>query len=245
MKKFGKARMGGWLTAGAMVLGGLILNGCLKDDNDVYQISAVRALNAVPGSEQLDIFLDQNKLNFDDGVWQDEEFAYMDTLPYKNAWPNHRLVSVVDPKDYPNAAPLVQQAVNFTPGKFYSLYVVGSESVEVLSVEDDLSVPTDGKAKIRFIHLSPDAPPLDFEVQTDIDGPLLFRDVAFKEVTGFVAIGGGRTCRVEFVDHSSGNVRHAFEFALQAHMIYTVWVKGLLGNTADTSVAFGHGIFAH
>src|SRR5690606_23421515 len=139
-------------------------------------------LNAVPGSAQLDIFLDRNKLNFADMTGQDEDFAYTDTLPYKNAWPNNRLVSIVDPADYPHAEPLIQKTINFIPGRFYSLYVVGYDDVEVLSTEDDLSNPEEGKMKIRFAHLSPDAPALDFEVRKEGNSDLLFvTDNVFKE----------------------------------------------------------------
>src|SRR5690606_21704111 len=113
MRQCGSERIGRWFLAVMIVAMSTWLGGCLKDDNPVYQVSAVRALNAVPGSEQLDVFLDQNKLNFDDGTWQDESFAYTDTLPYKNAWPNNRVVSIVDPVDYPDAKPLVQETVNF------------------------------------------------------------------------------------------------------------------------------------
>ena len=238
-------RMGRWFLATAVVGVSFVLNGCLKDDNQVYQVSAVRALNAVPASEQLDIFLDQNKLNFDNIAWQDEDFAYTDTLPYKNAWPNNRLVSIVDPMDYPNAKPLIQKTISFAPGKFYSLYVIGYDDMEVLATEDDLSDPADGKIKIRFVHLSPDAPSLDFEIREGADDPLFLSDRAFKEITDFVSVEGELAYTVNFIEHSSGDVLHTFEFTPEDGMIYTVWVKGLLGNTADAVLDFGHGIITH
>jgi len=221
------------------------LGGCLKDDNPVYQVSAVRALNAVPGSEQLDVFLDQNKLNFDDGTWQDESFAYTDTLPYKNAWPNNRVVSIVDPVDYPDAKPLVQETVNFIPGKFYSLYVVGYDDMEVMYTEDDLSSPAAGKAKIRFVHLSPDAPALDFEVSTGDGEPLRIDGKVFKEITAFAAVDGGVAYTVNFVERDSETLLHSFEFMPKAGMIYTVWVSGLIDDGGDAALAFGHGILIH
>src|SRR3546814_6935 len=135
MRQFRKMRISRWFLVMTVVAMGMLLGGCLKDDNQVYQVSAVRALNAVPGSEQLDVFLDRNKLNFDNEVWEDEAFAYTDIVPYKNAWPNNRVVSIVDPADYPNAKPLVQKTVNFIPGKFYSVYVVGYDDMEVLYTE--------------------------------------------------------------------------------------------------------------
>lgn len=243
MKRLGKMKRGSWLLA-IMAVSMVMLNSCLKDgDNGVYQISAVRALNAVPGSDQLDVFLDQNQLNFDNTTWQDEKFAYTDTLPYKNAWPNNRLVRVFDPDDYPTADPLIQKTVNFVPGKFYSLYVVGYDEIELLATEDDLSAPDDGKAKIRFIHLSPDAPSLDFGVE-GVD-TLIASDKTFKEVEGFATVNVGETYTFNVIEHSSGDVLHAFEFAPESDMIYTIWIKGLLGNTGDEALDFGHGIITH
>ncbi|WP_262247537.1 DUF4397 domain-containing protein [Parapedobacter soli] len=234
-----------WFLATALVVISVVLGGCFKDDDQLYRVSAVRALNGVPGSGQLDIFLDYNKLNFNDIVREDEGFAYSDTLPYKNAWPNSRVVSIVDPVDYPNAEPIVQKTVNFVPGSFYSLYVVGYENIEVISTEDDLTEPAEGKAKIRFIHLSPDAPALDFEIHSDAVDPLIISDKAFKEASDFVSIDGGITCTVDFIEHSSGDVLHTFEFEPAAGMIYTLWVKGLLSDTENISLGFGHGILIH
>ncbi|HWK56605.1 MAG TPA: DUF4397 domain-containing protein [Parapedobacter sp.] len=246
MKPFGKVRIERWFLTIAMLAMGALVGGCLKDDNQVYQVAAVRALNAIPGSGQLDVFLGQNKLNFDNEIWQDEEFAYSDTLPYKNAWPNNRVVSIVNPMDYPNAKPIVQKTVNFIPGKFYSLYVVGYDDIEVLATEDDLTHPTEGKAKVRFVHLSPNAPTLDFEVYTGSDGNTLrIDDKAFKETTGFAAVEGDITYTINFIEHDGEALLHTFEFVPEAGMIYTVWVSGLIDNAGDATLAFGHGIISH
>ena len=245
MRQFRKIRSGKWLLATAVVAMSALLGGCLKDDNQVYQVSAVRALNAVPGSEQLDVFLDQNKFNFDNDTWQDEAFAYTDTLPYKNAWPSNKVVSIVDPVDYPNARPLVQKSVNLIPGKFYSLYVVGYDETEVLFTEDNLTDPVAGKAKIRFINLSPDAPALDFEVNAGTGDPFRVDGKVFKETTDFATIDGGVAYTVNFIAHNSEDVLHTFEFTPETGMIYTVWVKGLIDNTGDAASDFGHGIISH
>lgn len=241
----GKMKRGSWIFAVVAIGAGMMtLSGCLKDDDNAgYQISAVRALNAVPGSESLDIGLDENKLNFDNVTGESEEFAYTDTLPYKNAWPGNRLVRVLDPADYPNAKPLAQGTVNFIPGQFYSLYIVGYEKVELVVTTDDLSAPSEGKAKIRFIHLSPDAPSLDFGVEGA--DTLIASDKAFKEAAGFATIDVGETYTFNVIEHSSGDVLHTFEFAPERDMIYTIWIKGLLENTGDAALDFGHGVVAH
>lgn len=236
--------MGRWALAMGLLVGMVTLNGCLKDgDNDGYRISAVRALNAVPGAESLDIGLDGKQFNFDNTTGQREEFGYADTLPYKNAWPGNRVVTVLDPADYPNAQPIVQGTVNFTPGRFYSLYLVGYDKVELMATTDDLSAPSEGKAKIRLIHLSPDAPALDFGVEGA--DTFLVSDKAFKEVADFTVIDVGETYTFNVIEHNSGDVLHTFEFAPESDMIYTIWIKGLLENTGDAALDFGHGVITH
>ncbi|WP_257666221.1 DUF4397 domain-containing protein [Parapedobacter tibetensis] len=238
-RKIKRRRLG--LIIAAIVVSFIALNACLKDgDNGLSQISATAALNAVPGSEGLDIGLDQNQLN---NRVLGEEFAYGDTLPYKNAYSGRRLVRVFDPNRNQTTPPLAQGTVDFTPGKFYSLYVVGYEEIQLMVTEDDLSNPSEGKAKIRFLHLSPDAPALDLEVE-EVD-TLLASNKKFKEVTEFSVIDAGDTYTFNIIEYGSDEVVHSFDFTPASGMIYTIWAKGLLENTNDDSLGFGHGIITH
>src|SRR5690606_10484495 len=139
----------------------------------------------------------------------------------------------------------VQKTVNFLPGKFYSLYLVGYDDVEVLYMEDDLTNPPEGKATIRFIHLSPDAPRLDFEIDAGTGEPFHIDDYAFKEFSDFMTIDGDSAYHIRFIAHNSEDVLHTFEFTPAAGMIYTVWVKGLVDNIGDTTLDFDHGIIIH
>ncbi len=229
----------------AFAVGLATLSGCLKDDNGVYQVSAVRALNAVPGSDQLDVGLNESWLNYEVNTGAVEDFAYRDTLPYKQAWPGIRAVRVFERGNITNKGLLAQENVQFVPGQFYSLYVVGFEDdVELMLTEDNLSEPAAGKAKIRFINLSPDAPALDFS----IDGAesLIAEDIDFKEVKDFSEVDGGETYTFKIIEHSSGDVMHSFEFKPESGRIYTVWVRGLFENEEkNTELDLGHDIIVH
>jgi len=243
MGRFGKAVSVRWGLVLLAAVSILAFSACLKDDGAVNQISAVRALNAAPGSAQLDIGLDQNQLNYDRQNMRTEDFAYGDTLPYKNAWPGSRWVRVFETGSGASTQPIAQGTVQFTPGKFYSLYVVGYEDIELMATEDDLSAPGAGKAKIRFIHLSPDAPALDFAI-AGTDTPLA-ADKVFKEVEKFSTVDADETYTFQIIEHSSGDVVHTFEFTPGSDMIYTVWAKGLFDNEGDAALDFGHGIITH
>ncbi|MFC3198699.1 DUF4397 domain-containing protein [Parapedobacter deserti] len=241
MRRFESKRIGRLFLG--LVLSVATFSACLKDEAEVDQISAVRALNAVPGSGQFDIGLDQNQLNFDRHAMKAEDFAYGDTLPYKNAWPGNRWVRVFETGSGASTQPVVQGTVQFLPGRFYSLYVVGHEELEVMITEDDLSAPEEGKAKIRFVHLSPDAPALDFGIAGE--EAFIASNKAFKGVEDFSSIDAGETYRFNILEHRNGNVIHTFEFAPSKGMIYTIWAKGLIDHDGDTALDFGHDIIVH
>ena len=247
MKQFGKAIKSKWKLAVLIFSVGLItLSGCLKDDNnEMYQVSAVRALNAIPGSDHLDIGLNESWLNYGLETGEVEDFAYRDTLPYKRAWPGTRVVRVFERGNITSNGLLAAQNVQFMPGMFYSLYVVGfPDDVELIRTEDDLSEPISGEAKIRFINLSPDAPALDLGVEGG--DTLLTEDVAFKEEKGFSAIAVGETYTFHIIDHASGEVVHSFEFRPDNKGVYTVWARGLLQNDGnDEELGFGHELIVH
>ncbi len=60
--------------------------------------------------------------------------------------------------------------------------------MSALPLQDDNAAPSEGKAKVRFVHTSPDAPPVDIAVR---DGPTIFPNVAFKSVAGYVTVDAG------------------------------------------------------
>ncbi len=226
----------------AMLLLGVVIafGSCLKDDTGPSQISATAALNAVPGSEGLDIGLDNNQLN--DRYWG-EEFAYTDVLPYKNAYPGSRLVRVFDPQRNADTPPLAYTTVNFVPGTFYTLYVVGYDELEIMVTEDDPSAPGEGNAKIRFIQLSPDAPSLD--IVEEGEDVAVATDMEFKDVVEFFPIEAGTAHTFNILEHGSTDVVHTFDFTPENNKIYTIWVKGLFESEGDESLAFGHEVITH
>jgi hypothetical protein len=55
-------------------------------------------------------------------------------------------------------------------------------TIEALVLEDNLTSPASGKAHIRFIHLSPDAPAVDI---TLTNGTVVFGDYIFQRSISF------------------------------------------------------------
>ena len=219
----------------------ILLSSCLKDNPVEQEVASATALNAVPGSHGLIIGLDQNQLNF---PARGENYAYKDLLPYKGVYANRRHVRVFDPLQSLSTTPLAEAYVEFEKGKYYTLYLVGRDEPEIIFTQDDLTRPQDGKAKLRFIHVSPDAPSLDLVIERPADS-VFAANKAFKDHTPFSEIDGGVEYTVRLKNSATGEVLKTFKFKPQPLRIYTIWARGLVADGTSPGKAFEEGIITH
>ena len=88
------------------------------------------------------------------------------------------------------SAPLASARASITAGAPYSAVLLGaSAQLKTVVAKDDFTAPPAGRAKLRIIDAAPQSPPLDIAVA---DGPMLFRDVRFGEVSPFITVAAGR-----------------------------------------------------
>ncbi len=70
-------------------------------------------------------------------------------------------------------------------GKVYSFFITGEvKNVKWLALEDDYRIPR-GETKVRFVHLSHDAPPVDIAVK---NRDVLFSALAFRKNTDYLVL---------------------------------------------------------
>jgi hypothetical protein len=118
----------------------------------------------------------------------------------------------------------------------YSVAAVGLlADIEPLVLVDNNSAPAAGKAHVRFVHLSPDAPAVDIAVT---GGPVLFSNIPFKGVGDYLPVDAGtydleaRLAGTDTVALSVPGVK------LDAGSVYTIWAMGLAsGEPALSAVA--------
>jgi LPXTG-motif cell wall-anchored protein len=110
----------------------------------------------------------------------------------------------------------------------YTVVAVGTlDEIEPLVLVDNNSAPAAGKAHVRFVHASPDAPAVDIAVANG--GPVLFANVEFKGVGDYLPVDAGtydleaRLAGTETVALSVPGV------ALNEGTVYTVYAMGLAG----------------
>lgn len=119
----------------------------------------------------------------------------------------------------------------------YTVVAVGLlAEIEPLVLVDNNSAPAAGKAHVRFVHASPDAPAVDIAVANG--GPVLFSNVPFKGVGDYLPVDAGtydleaRVAGTETVALSVPGVQ------LDEGTVYTIFAMGLVeADPALTAVA--------
>lgn len=123
------------------------------------------------------------------------------------------------------ATTVINADVNLVALKAYSVFAVDLVSqIQALVVEDDLMAPSAGKAKLRAIHLSPDAPNVDIWV----NGVKQLTNVPFKVTSPYLEVPAGVTDVKVAVTGTMTIVLQATP-NLAAGSIYTAAATGTVG----------------
>jgi hypothetical protein len=130
---------------------------------------------------------------------------------------------------------VISATVPFQARTWYSIFAVNTvANIEPLLLTDDLTPPAAGKAHVRFVHLSPNAPAVDVAVADG--GPVVFGNKSFKDYTPFTPLPAG-TYELEVrLAGTSTVVLPLPGIKLEAGKIYTVFAKGLAGGTGPQAL---------
>lgn len=209
----------------------VLLTSCLDDDETPVTpvpLGYVSIYHAAPDAPALDIIVDDNTIN-------NQPFDYTDHSGYLNFRTGDRNLKFSST----NAAnALVDSTISVAEGKAYSVFVINTlPSLEILVVEDSSATPASGKAMIRFVHLSPDAPDM---VVVGEDGSSVFEGTSFKEATAFKEVDAKNYSFDIKAAASDDVLLSADNINLQAGGYYTIITRGFVtppgGNTNVLSV---------
>lgn len=183
----------------------------------------VMAIHASPDAPAVDIWVDDTR-----GA---EGLAFPSNTGYLEVEAGERRVRV---NASGSAASVIDAMVNLERDKSYSVFATGIlDDLQPLVLEDNLAAPADGKAHVRFVHLSPDAPAVDIALK---DGPVLIPNKAFREHIDFTPLDAGaydlevRVADTDVVALPLPGIR------LEAGKIYTVFARGLLAGDGDKAL---------
>src|SRR5690554_3358064 len=137
------------------------LTSCLDDDDanvNPEPVAYVSFYHGLPNLPSIQIEVDNNRYNTN-------AFDYSTYFDYGRFYTGDRNFSF----KVGNAAnSLLDTLVKFEADKAYSFFISEEEDGFLpLLVEDDLDSPAAGKAMIRLIHLSPDAPEVTLQIGED------------------------------------------------------------------------------
>lgn len=138
-------------------LSSVILSSCLNDDNGVIDVpqnvGKVAFINAAPGTTNLKYYANDNLIN-SGGTDYGNSFGYL----------NFEIGNYNISAGESDLNPL---SLNVELNKLYSIYTYKeNDTIKLISYADNLVEAEHGKAVIRFIQLSPDAP----QMKIGIDG---------------------------------------------------------------------------
>ena len=193
-----------------------------SDDEDAATPAAAGKLmiiHASPDAPAVDLLLDGTKLN-------SSAVNYTDNTAYISAAAGTRVLKV---NVAGTSTTALQASLSVVSGKNYSVFAIDSVSnLRELVVEDNLAAPAAGKAHVRFIHLSPDAPAVDVAVT---GGGVVFGNQSFEDFTAFTPLDANTYNLEVRLAGTSTVVLPLPGIVLTAGKIYTVYAKGFVGGT--------------
>lgn len=183
----------------------------------------VRVIHASPDTPPVDIFVDGQKAVTALAFPKDTGYVSLPAGP-------HNVKVFVSPSNG-SGTPALEANLTVAAGKDYTVLAVGEvgkNTLELLPLEDNNATPAAGKAHIRLIHASPDAPAVNVAVAGTNTN--VFSNVAYKGVGAYTPVDAG-TYNLEVRVASSGAVAKAINgLSLKERGVYTAVAVGLAGN---------------
>lgn len=204
--------------------------GCKKDDDDdetptpTPTYGKLMAVHASPDAPGVDLLIDN-------AVQNSSALTYPNNTSYIQVQTGTRNVKI---NATGTSTTVINASVTIEENKNYTVFAIDSlASIEPLVLTDDLTAPASGKAHVRFVHLSPNAPAVDVAVT---GGAVLFSDYTFKEYSAFTPLATNTYNLEVRLAGTSTVVLPLPGIALTAGKIYTIFAKGFVGGSGTQAL---------
>lgn len=215
-----------FVLSAALLAGSIFFQSCKEDDpiEPVVENARVLVLHASPDAPGVDLLVDNAKVN-SAALTFPNNTGYL-TVP---AGARNFKVNVAG-----TATTVIDANATLTANANYTIIAADVvANIGPLVLEDNLAAPAAGKAHVRFIHLSPDAPAVDIAVT---GGPVLFPNAAFKDATAFTPVDAGTYSLEARLAGTQTAALTVPGVMLEAGKIYTVFARGLLAGTGEAAL---------
>jgi hypothetical protein len=209
------------LLAGAAVLTiAVSFTSCKKNDVDESGSVNLKIVNASPSSSAQSFYLANN-------VVVQGGLNFGDTKGYIAANSGNNLEAQF--RNEGSSTAFATGKFNFNNGSSYIVFLAGDgQSARVKLFPDDLS-PVEGKAKVRFVHLS-DAAPANIDIRK-ASGDNLIVNLAHDNASNYVSLDPGILSLQVFATGQSASLGNFDLSAFTAGKIYTVYITGSTTST--------------
>lgn len=181
------------------------------------ETARVRVIHASPDAPAVDVFVDGNRVLTDVPFFAASD--YLDLAPGEYRFQ-------VAPAGADASDAVIDATATLAAGTAYTVAATGLlDEIEPTIIVDDLSAPAAGQAKVRVLHLVPDAPAVDVKVQ---DGDTLVAGLAFQEASDYLEVPAGTYDLIVTPAGDDTVVLDLSDTTLTAGMIYDVAATGTL-----------------
>ena len=175
--------------------------------------SLVRILHAVVEGDVVDVYL--NGSPFANNV------RFTEFTPYIYV-PKGRYMVEVFPRDE-KENPIVQGIIDITSCELMTVAIAGEndKSIEIIPIEEEMTIPTGNQSKARFIYLVPNGRPVDIL----LDKQTVLENVEYKDVTPYVDIDP-KTYQVDVLLNENGQLIRQIRVTINPGRIYSFYALG-------------------
>ncbi len=197
----------------------MLFTACNNDDDvapiENQDISYVSLYQASPDAPDMRVVVDSRQINA-------SPFEYANHTGYLRFYAGERTMSF-GPFDGSNV--VSDTTLNLMENEFYSIFVTDEyPEVQPLIINDTNEAPDEGMAKIRFLHLSPDAPAVNLEAD-EMEMPLA-ESAMFNEIADFMEVEAGNYDLTVNTSDGDETVLEIPNTVFQEGGFYTVIVRG-------------------
>jgi LPXTG-motif cell wall-anchored protein len=200
-----------------MIVAGLLLALVMTSATLAQGNAKVRVVHASPDAPAVDVWVDGSKVLTNVPFFTASDYLDVPAGPHDIK---------VTPTGDANTAVIDAKGVAVEAGKAYTIAAVGKlAEIKPAVLADNLAAPAAGKAHVRVVHASPDAPAVDIKVK---GGATLIPNLAFPNDSGYSPVDAGT---YDLIVTPAGSETVALDLAgttLEAGKIYDIFAVGLL-----------------
>lgn len=198
-----------------------MVSSCKKDDVDESGSANVKVVNASSSSTDQGFFL-ASKTVINGGLSYGDASDYIVTNSGNNLEAQFR--------NEGTATAYASDRFDLDKGAYYTIFLAGDgQAARVKLYKDDLASPAEGKAKVRFIHLS-DAVSGNIDIKNGSGGNVVV-NLAHDASSNYISLDPGVLSLNVYASGQTTSLANINLTAFTAGKIYTVYITGSSANS--------------